>query len=576
MKKNRWIDKNDIFCLVLLTICFLAASTKITSYDFWWHVKTGELIYSTGHIPATDHFSFTSPGHPRIAHDWLSELIFYLLMQIGSFPAVVLLKGLTIAAAFFFIIRYLRKQETSFSWISLCVLLSMFGARFRFTERPELFSLFFTVLILFLLYDGRRTGDLWKFYCVVPAAALWVNLHGGGVLAPFYIIFFLIGELSDRAAPFLFRTTGREEGGKRISLSHLLLVLLLVLLVTLINPSGMELWKATSEANVMQSSGFAVNPEWSRPDAVDFPLFYLSLMLFLIVAAFSIKRLDFSQFFITLFLSFIACIYLRMIGFFFVALPFFLGTHATHMGITAKGKEFFRKVFESKFLPACSLVLIALSALFFIFYRGIQEFGFGVKPGRFPTEASDFLEKNYRGEFLYNDVRFGGYLIWRFYPERKVFVDGRNELYEALLARIAQGLNDYSEWHELLEDHKIDGALVSFWPELKGVIYGSAEEGQPSKKGYRAYSAFLFQKRDWALVYWDDLAMVFLKRNPRNALTIQKYEYRYLNPEDWEHILVLSREDRSLKENVLTEIVRRLNESPVSQKAALLYEKLKD
>jgi hypothetical protein len=51
--------------------------------------------------------------------------------------------------------------------------------------------------------------------------------------------------------------------------------------------------------------------------------------------------------------------------------------------------------------------------------------GRALSPFRFPEKISDYLEANpIQGE-MFNDIRYGGYLIWRLYPHKKVFTDGR-------------------------------------------------------------------------------------------------------------------------------------------------------
>ena len=39
--------------------------------DFWWHLRTGELIVTSG-LPSTDPFSWTAGGTAWVMHEWLS------------------------------------------------------------------------------------------------------------------------------------------------------------------------------------------------------------------------------------------------------------------------------------------------------------------------------------------------------------------------------------------------------------------------------------------------------------------------------------------------------------------------
>ncbi len=565
-------SKRCLILILLLSLCFIASSTNLTSYDFWWHLKNGEMIYERGEIPRKDLYSFTSYGSPRIAHEWLAELLFYLMFLGGGIVAIILWKAIIVSASFFLIISYLLKRNIPSHFIGISILLSLWGARFRFSDRTELFSLFFTALILFLLYDSKRSGHRWKLYAIVLLTLLWVNLHGAAILAPLFILLFFLGEILNRSISGFLQKSGEGRKHPEFPLFHLATVFLLVFCSSLLNPNGFQIWKAAVEAKAIHSSGFAINTEWVRPELGLFPLFYAAVIIFLLVSALSIKKIDYSKFLITLFLAVLALVHLRAIGLFFFALPFFLASQLPHVGVTPEGREFFRKLLGSRAAILIVAILIILSFPYFLFHKGLQEFGFSVKQNRFPVDASRFLERHYGGEFLYNDVKFGGYLIWRFYPERKVFIDGRNELYAPLVQRISKGLKNYEEWLDLLDDYKIDAALVSYWPNLKGVIYPPDSEMGIARRDYRAYSAFLFLKEDWGLVYWDDVAMVFFKRGREHNAVIDQYEYRYVNPEDWRHLLSRAEGDDEFRQKIIHELSRRLREEPASERARILYE----
>ncbi len=63
--------------LVLAAIATVLVSTTtfhgLTDVDYFWHVTTGRLIVTTGHVPTTDPFSFTYAGGAWTLHEWLSS-----------------------------------------------------------------------------------------------------------------------------------------------------------------------------------------------------------------------------------------------------------------------------------------------------------------------------------------------------------------------------------------------------------------------------------------------------------------------------------------------------------------------
>ena len=48
-----------------------------------------------------------------------------------------------------------------------------------------------------------------------------------------------------------------------------------------------------------------------------------------------------------------------------------------------------------------------------------------MSPFRFPEKIADYIEEHSVPGTMFNDLRYGGYLIWRLYPQEKVFIDTR-------------------------------------------------------------------------------------------------------------------------------------------------------
>ena len=71
-----------VFFIVLILGLFLMTLRPIADPDFWWHLRTGQLILQTHAIPHTDPFSYTMVGKPWITHEWLSEIIIYVLFRL--------------------------------------------------------------------------------------------------------------------------------------------------------------------------------------------------------------------------------------------------------------------------------------------------------------------------------------------------------------------------------------------------------------------------------------------------------------------------------------------------------------
>ena len=64
--------------------------------DTGWHIRTGEYILAHHAVPTQDLFSFSRPGAPWFAWEWLTDVLFSVLFRIGALKAIVLFAGVLI------------------------------------------------------------------------------------------------------------------------------------------------------------------------------------------------------------------------------------------------------------------------------------------------------------------------------------------------------------------------------------------------------------------------------------------------------------------------------------------------
>src|SRR6185436_4763914 len=100
------------FEVYVFAFAFFFASRPLSDGDFWWHLKTGEYIIKNHAIRRTDLYSFTNFGKPWVAHEWLSEVIFYLVYSRLGFNALIFIFAGIAAAAFWIVFR--RSQAHPF------------------------------------------------------------------------------------------------------------------------------------------------------------------------------------------------------------------------------------------------------------------------------------------------------------------------------------------------------------------------------------------------------------------------------------------------------------------------------
>jgi hypothetical protein len=113
----------------------------------------------------------------------------------------------------------------------------------------------------------------------------------------------------------------------------------------------------------------------------------------------------------------------------------------------------------------------------------------------YPSRAADYLDAHASvGTRMFSDYAWGGYMVYRFYPEpsRRVFLFGEADLMgDTIMNEYVDVVGLHSNWLDILSRHGVD--YVVFEPDTP---LTSALATQP----------------DWHLVYSDPVAVVYVRR----------------------------------------------------------------
>jgi hypothetical protein len=79
----------------------------------------------------------------------------------------------------------------------------------------------------------------------------------------------------------------------------------------------------------------------------------------------------------------------------------------------------------------------------------------------FPAAAVDFIKANRPPQPIFNEYNWGGYLIWQLYPDYRVYIDGRADLYgDELVQEFVNVHEGRTAWNVPLDNHGIRTVLV--------------------------------------------------------------------------------------------------------------------
>ena len=563
---------------VLLALPAVASSmSPIRNYDYWWHLKTGALIVEKGVVPRADPFSFTAAGVPWVDHEWLFQVAAYLGHSALGPAALVLIKVAGVLLISLLMAHHARREGHQAAGTAMLTAAALLGASFRLDVRPELMTLLGLPIVVWLALRARDLGRPRLLFLVPVLVGLWSNLHPGAILAPVVLALGSAVTFLDERFAILSPGAGVAAARSRFA-PRLALTAAGAALAAAANPYGFQIYEVPVHLSRLLASLPSPNLEWARPRPVDFPLFFATAAMVVIVLVAAGRRLDPIATPALVLAGVLAGAHLRNIGLFFFLLPFGLARPARALSVrlasgapgrwlgSLGGPPPARRVRPG--FVAAAVVLVTTVPLLAVLPPAVA-WGTGIAPDNEPARAADFLAREGVGRRLYNDVRFGGYLIWRRFPEHPVFIDGRNEVYPRLLRDIFASVGDSRAWQAFLQEHDIDAAFVRFSPALERVVL-QGTGGGPDAVRERAFSANHFPRPAWALVYWDDDAMIFVRRSREYEGVISRHEYRAVHPEDWRYLLAGVAAGHLETGPILEELQRKLREDPGCARARSL------
>jgi len=483
---SRW---SKILTLSLALICLAGLfSTEIADTDFWWHLKTGQYIVEHRSLPVPDPFAYTTSlthedqvQHFNLTHEWLAQALLFMVYSVAGFPAIVVVRALILTTVCALAGRLAARLSANF-YAGIVAAFATASVAIEFTaDRPTLVTFLFVAFFVTLL---ELRVALW----LLPAISLfWANSHGG----------FFLGWVILLA----YCTEHRRR---------LWLITACSIAVSGLNPNGFG--AITTLLKYRQSELTTSLLEWQRSSLWGSPYgFDILLYLAAIVLLYSWRRVRpahwilFAAFAVA---SLMAFRNILLIGF---LAPILIAAYFP-----------FQFKLSRIFAWVTPILLVAAIA------RG-SSFQFRVATWTTPAAAADYLLANHFTGPLFNTYEQGGYLIWRLYPQNRVFIDGR-ALSDSLYQDYRQILNnDQSSADavtgpraDLLNHYGVQVVIMNTLDYVSGAMYPLALAlANPASP-------------EWQLVYDDSQDLIFVRGSQSSVPAFPDKLRRVLNHLDIE------------------------------------------
>jgi hypothetical protein len=447
------LDRAQVLAGILLLGLLAMTARNAVDPDLWWHLRTGRWIIETGDVPHADPFSFTRAGSPWVSHEWLSEVAFYEIWKYAGAAGLIIFSALVTTAGFVFL--YLRCPGKSQGTAATALTLGALAAAPAWGVRPQMFTFALASLLLWLLERGQERPRF--LFWIPPLFLLWLNLHAGFAFGPALLVAVSAGLVWEVAVGDTVWMEARPQ------LARLGLLLLACLALVPLNPSGAQLYRYPLD--VVRSTGMrAFINEWFPPDFHQ--LHYLPVFLIWVALLWALagsRRRPKSRVLAPLFLTILAALdAVRHIPLLvLMATPIIAAAFTSFLSREEipRARPHLTSVRVRFAFRAAVLLLMAGFAV--TRWAGLVHNQARAEAEQFPSQAVEFLRSHALPARLFVYYDWGGYAIWKLYPEYRVFVDGRADLYgDDLLHQFQRAAQLQTGWSQVLDQGGAQAVLV--------------------------------------------------------------------------------------------------------------------
>lgn len=434
--------------------------------DTGWHIRTGEWILRHRAVPTVDLFSFTKAQHPWFAWEWAWDVLFAGINQLWGLAGVAFANVLILSVVSALLFRLIRRVSNNDILALGFTVLAMCGSIIHWLARPHLLSWLFILAFLHVIFSAEK-GNCRGLYWLPLVTAVWTNIHGS-----FFVgIALLITAGAGQAVQIAFERGGTWGGAYRRSRKYFVCGAACAL-TTLLNPYGWHLhqhiWGYLGNSKLLDNI-----QEYQSINFHHGAIFFECMLVFgLASTLWCLQNGKISGALLMLLWGHLALVSGRNIPvFLFIAAPYAacmvqdLLAKLNAVSWAAKAGTAFREI-AAEFQPIERIErwhLLSLAVLLFLVCSfSSKKPGFEAEFGsdKFPIHCISALEKS-NSSRLFTSDQWGDYLIYRLYPRRQVFMDGRSDFYgDAFLSQYQHIMSASYDWESDLRKFGVDAVMV--------------------------------------------------------------------------------------------------------------------
>lgn len=467
MKSNfpTWLlpRTRDIFFIgIFLAVLVLGNQMLNLDGDLPRHLLLGKYIVQSRQIPTAEIFIYPYLNQPYVSHEWLTDVLFYLVYASWGWAGLVVLSALLLATTFTLLYHRLANRLNLRLPVLLLIAWGLVATSLNWAVRPHLVSM--CLLALWLLWiDDVQRGNKFPVWLFPVSMIFWSNLHGEFIAGILLLLAYAVGWVLEY---LLNRPNTNLVIGKNIWIAFLSSII-----ASLINPSGVGPWLSifgfVNNQYLMSRMVEARPPNFQTSETqVLLALFAFSIFLL------SVKRekLSAGQGLALAGFSTMSLIATRNIHLYGVVAPFLLAE--TLIGVKSfpliRRLESSLQHVENKVQGMVWSAIFVIVLSFMVISNQRANTSYELKEPAFPIRAVEWLEHNPLQGNMFNDLNWGGYLGWRLWPDQLAFVDSMADTTGSLTLKYEQVITLHIGWQEIFNQYNITWAIIPVeWPLAK-------------------------------------------------------------------------------------------------------------